>query len=125
MSADILLSLRSLSCLGFSSRLSLVSFPVPASLLSACRLLLELDLSNEGKPKLSTDDFLCAELGVVGGRREDSLTGEVVALPRPCGAGSVVGDVDNGTGLEVARWTLCEEERLKKGIEDGVRRLDW
>ena len=71
MSTDILLSLRSFwSCFDFSPsrdlRLSFVSLPVPASLLSPWRFLLELDpLSNEGKPKLSTDDFFCAEPGVV------------------------------------------------------------
>lgn len=101
------------------------------SLLSPCRLLLELEpLSNEGNPKLSTDDFFCEELGVVGGGLDDSLTGDVVlALVRPCpdGTGTVgiVGETESGTALDIDICILCEDDRRKNGMEDGVRRFDW
>lgn len=84
---DILLSLRSFwSCFDFSFSesldlaLSLLSLEVPLSLLSPCRLLRELDFNNEGRPRLSTDDFFCEEAGVVGTARLDSLVGERLAL---------------------------------------------
>jgi hypothetical protein len=82
---DILLSLRSFwSCFDFSFSesldLSLLSLEVPLSLLSPCRLLRELDFNNEGRPRLSTDDFLCEEAGVFGTVRLDSLFGERLAL---------------------------------------------
>jgi hypothetical protein len=81
---DILLSLRSFwSCFDFSFSDSLdlaLSLEVPGSLLSPCRLLRELDFNNEGRPRLSTDDFFCEEAGVVGTVRLDSLFGERLAL---------------------------------------------
>lgn len=55
--------------------------------------------------------------------------GEPLALPLPCpelaDAEGTVGEADDGMGLEAAMWTLWDEDRLKNGIEDGVRRLDW
>ena len=86
MRTDILLSLRSFGSrllFSFSAfrdrKLSLVSLPVAVSLLSGCRLLLELDLRSDGNPKLSTEDFLC-EPGVLGTVRDESFTGEPLAL---------------------------------------------
>ena len=113
INTDILLSLRSFwSCFDFSLPfsesldlvLSLLSLEVPASLLSPCRLLRELDLSSEGRPK-STDDFFCEELGVVGTPRLDSLFGERLALTRwnaeaPVPDDDRVGDVDTVIGFE-------------------------
>lgn len=133
MRTDILLSLRSFgSCLLFSlsasrdRKLSLVSLPVPASLLSPCRLLLELDLRSDGNPKLSTEDFLW-EPGVLGTVRDESLVGEPLVLRRLCvevGAEGTVGEVDVGIAFVGGICILWEEERRKNGMDDGVRRLD-
>lgn len=103
------------------------------SLLSPCKLLLELEpLSNEGNPKLRTDDFFCDVLGVVGGGLEDdSLIGELFAsLVRLCpdgmtGAVGIVGDTEAGAAFDIDICTLCEDERRKNGMEEGVRRFDW
>lgn len=131
ISTEILLSLRSLSSfLGFSlsddvaalSRLLFTSFS-----LSEWRLRLELEpLSSEGKPKLNTEDFF-AELGTVGDERLLSFVGDIVLGARRCvpdagpeesvGDTELVGILGGGTCIE------CEDDRLKKGIDDGVRRF--
>lgn len=94
--------------------------------LSECKLFLELDpLRSDGKPKLSTDDFFVP--GVAGDDRLESVGGDIVDLTRRralgFGAGIAGGDADfgpppGGTCID------CEDERRKKGIDDGVRRLD-
>lgn len=108
MSTDILLSLRSLSSF-FLLSLS-ESFEVDVSLalfeslfsLSECKLLLELEpLSNDGRPKLNTDDFLCDVL-TEGDVMLVSCTGEwlsyirtrVDELPSPPDVG------EGGGGIE-------------------------
>ena len=82
---EILLSLRSFSSLfwrSFSFSASLcISFALFASLfwLSECKLRRELEpLSNDGRPKLRTDVFLCDELVTDG---EDKLVGSLVGEP--------------------------------------------
>lgn len=81
MRTEILLSLRSLSsflCFSFSESfaLSLPLFVSPFSL-SECKLLRELEpFSNDGRPKLRTDDFLWVDPGVVGEVIWGSFVGE-------------------------------------------------
>lgn len=131
---DILLSLRSFSSfLGFSLSLSLLrelSLELFASLfsLSECKLLLELEpLSKDGRPKLRTDDFLCADPGTEEDEKLVSLVGEKLLGARrrvpPVVEVDWVGDEDDGRTPEGGNCIDCEEERRKNGIDDGVRRL--
>lgn len=69
---DIRLSLLSFSSflfsfsaltLAFSASLSDLALSLALSLASECRLRRDVDLSNEGIPRLSTEDFFEAELG--------------------------------------------------------------
>ncbi len=131
ISTEILLSLRSLSSFfGFSlsddvaalSRLLFTSFS-----LSECRLRLELEpLSNEGRPKLNTEDFF-AELGTVGEEKLLSFVGDMVLGARRCvpdaGPEESVGDTEVVGILGAGTWIECEDDRLKKGIDEGVRRF--
>ena len=127
---EILLSLRSLSSFFdfFSSDDVAASRPLFASLfsLSECRLRLELEpFNNDGKPKLNTDDFL-ADPGTVGDDRLVSFVGDIVLGARRCvaeaGPEESVGETDVG-GTLGGTCIDCDEDLLKKGIEDGVRRL--
>jgi len=97
------------------------------SLLSPCKLLLELDpLSNEGMPRLNTDDFFCADTGVDCEGELESLQGEVLALTRNCEDEESVGEPDVRSVVDAGICIDCEDERRKKGIEEGVRRFwDW
>lgn len=102
---------------------------LPVSLLSpAWRLFLELDpLSRDGMPKLNIDDFLFV-LGVdkeelLGGSGGDEPDfGSETRVPE-YEADEVVGDVEFGIVLE-GKWMDCDEERRKKGMEEGVRRFN-
>lgn len=127
---EILLSLRSLSSFFdfFSSDDVAASRPLFASLfsLSECRLRLELEpFNNDGKPKLNTDDFR-VDPGTVGDEKLVSFVGDIVLGARrwvaEAGPEESVGETEvcgalGGTCID------CDEDRLKKGIEDGVRRL--
>lgn len=81
INTEILLSLRSLSsflCFSLSDEEAAVSRLLFASLfsLSECKLRLELEpFSNDGNPRLSTEDFL-AEPGTTGDERLVSFVGE-------------------------------------------------
>ena len=83
-------------------------------------------MSNDGKPRLNTEDFF-AEVGTVGEERLLSFVGDMVLGARRCwpdaGPEESVGDTElvgmpgGGTCID------CEDDRLKKGIDDGVRRF--
>jgi hypothetical protein len=141
ISTEILLSLLSLSsflCLSFSN----FSFSFSASLalwfsltslleslLSACRLLLELDpLSNDGSPRLNTDDFFCANPGTEDETELKSFWGELLALVRGCpaetGPDNNVGDEDVAGADDGCSCMDWDDDRRKKGIEEGVRRFE-
>ena len=131
MRTEILLSLRSLSSFFdfLSSDDVAASRPLLASLfsLSECRLRLELEpFNNDGKPKLNTDDFF-DDPGTVGDDRLVSFVGDIVVLgarrlaePGPeenVGETEFCGTLGAGTCID------CDDDRLKKGIDEGVRRL--
>lgn len=141
MRTEIRLSLRSLSSF-FNFDLSAFSFSfcldrlasrsesLPVSLLSPpWRLFLELEpLRREGIPRLNTEDFLF----VLGVDKEEVLGGSVEGDGPDFGSitrvpeyevDEVVGDVEFGIALE-GKCMDCDEERRKKGIEEGVRRFD-
>lgn len=137
---EMRLSLRSLSsffCFSFCSfaaslaasfsafSTSLTRFASDAeSLLSPCKLLLELDPFNkEGIPKLNTDDFFCAEVGVDCEAEVESLLGEELALTRDCAEEEKVGDPASGITVDAGICIDCDDERRKNGIEEGVSRL--
>ena len=83
-------------------------------------------MSSEGNPKLNTDDFF-AEPGTVGEERLVSFVGDMVLGARRCvaeagpeesvGETDVVGTLGGGTCID------CDDDLLKKGIDDGVRRF--
>ena len=103
---------------------------LPVSLLSPpWRLFLELEpLSRDGIPRLNTEDFLF----VLGVDKEETLGrsvdgdgpdfGNAARVPE-YDVDEVVGDVELGTAPE-GKCMDCDEERRKKGIEEGVRRFD-
>lgn len=134
MSTEILLSLRSLSSFFdfFSSddvaaALSLLLFAASLFSLSECRLRLELEpFSNDGKPKLNTDDFF-ADPGTLGDDRLVSLEGDIALGARrwlaEIGPVDIVGETDVGGTVGGGTCIDCDDDRRKKGIEDGVRRL--
>lgn len=133
------LSLRSLSslfCFSFCSlaasfaasrsafSTSLERFASEAeSLLSPCKLLLELDFNNEGIPKLNTEDFFCADAGVDCEAELKLFSGEELALTRIGAGEDVVGEPGTGSGMDAEMCIDCDDERRKNGIEDGVSRL--
>jgi hypothetical protein len=140
MRTEIRLSLRSFSSF-FNFDLSIFSFSfcfdrlasrsesLPVSLLSPWRLFLELEpLSRDGIPRLNTEDFLF----VLGVDNEEALGSSVEGDGPDLGSAArvpeydvdeVVGDVELGIALE-GKCMDCEEERRKKGMEEGVRRFD-
>lgn len=141
MRTEIRLSLRSFSSF-FNFDLSVFSFSfcfdrfasrsesLPVSLLSPpWRLFLELEpLSSDGIPRLSTEDFLF----VLGVDREEVLGSSVegdgpdfgsAARVPEYDADEVVGEVELGIALE-GKCMDCDEERRKKGMEEGVRRFE-
>ena len=131
MRTEILLSLRSLSSFFdfLSSDDVAASLPLLASLfsLSECRLRLELEpFNNDGKPKLNTDDFF-ADPGTVGDDRLVSLEGDIALGARrwlaEIGPVDIVGETDVGGTVGGGTCIDCDDDRRKKGIEDGVRRL--
>ena len=93
------------------------------------RLFLELEpLSRDGIPRLNTEDFLFV-LGVdkdeVLGRSVEGDGpdfGKAARVPE-YDADEVVGDAELGIVLE-GKCMDCDEERRKKGMEEGVRRFD-
>jgi hypothetical protein len=141
MRTEIRLSLRSFSSF-FNLDLSVFSFSfcfdllasrsesLPVSLLSPpWRLFLELELlSRDGIPRPNTEDFLF----VLGVDKEEVLGssvegdgpdfGSAVRVPE-YDADEVVGDVELGIAPE-GKCMDCDEERRKKGMEEGVRRFD-
>lgn len=141
MRTEMRLSLRSFSSF-FNFDLSAFSFSfcfdllksrsesLPVSLLSPpWRLFLELEpLSREGMPRLNMEDFRF----VLGVDKEEVLGSSVEGDEPDFGsaarvpeydADEVVGDVEFGTALE-GKWIDCDDERRKKGMEEGVRRFD-
>ena len=141
MRTEMRLSLRSFSSF-FNFDLSAFSFSfcfdllrsrsesLPVSLLSPpWRLFLELEpLSKEGMPRLNMEDFRF----VLGVDKEEVLGssaegdepdfGKAAQVPE-YDADEVVGDVEFGMALE-GKWIDCDDERRKKGMEEGVRRFD-
>jgi hypothetical protein len=101
--------------------------------LSECKLLRELDPFSR-EPKLSTDDFLCAEAepGVDGDESElsasDGTAGTTVNRRDAWAAGLdvMLGDAARGPLPASGGWTFidCDDDRRKNGIELGVSRLD-
>lgn len=141
MRTEIRLSLRSFSSF-FNFDLSAFSFSfcfdlltsrsesLPVSLLSPpWRLFLELEpLSRDGIPRLNTEDFLF----VPGVDKEEVLGSSVEGDGPDFGSAArvpeydvddVVGDAEPGIALD-GKWMDWEEERRKKGMEEGVRRFD-
>jgi hypothetical protein len=142
MRTEMRLSLRSLSSFFFSfSAFSLTlsasfvsrrcSFSDLASLFSCsdCKLLRELEPRRmDGKPRLRTEDFLTAVPGVAGEDRLASVGVETVDLTRSRVDGFRPGDKTVGDvpfcSPELCTCGVCDDERRKNGIEDGVSRLD-
>ena len=132
MRTEILLSLRSLSLLVRPSRsddVAALSRLLFASLfsLSEWRLRLELEpFSSDGKPRLSTEDFF-AEPWTVGEDKLVSFVGDVVLGARrwvpEVGPVDRVGDTAVGGMPGGGTCIDCDDDRLKKGIEEGVRRF--
>jgi hypothetical protein len=98
-----------------------------ASVFSWSDWRLFLELEPRRKPRLRTDDFFCAELGVAGDDKLASV-GEIVDFTRSRAVVVfLMGEVTGGdTGLacsfSLGGWADCEDERRKKGMEDGVSR---
>ena len=96
--------------------------------LSECRLRRELEpLRSDGRPRLRTDDFF-AEPGTVGEDRLVSFVGDVALGARrwmPAGGGGPVdsvGETADG-GIPGGTCIDCDDDRRKKGIDDGVKRF--
>lgn len=141
ISTEIRLSLRSLSSFllsfsalsrDFSASLAARCASLCASLseradsfsLSECKLLRDADpRSRDGRPKLSIDFFALAEPGVAGDDRLESVGGDMVDLTRRRALVLGGGDADLGAapGGTCIDW---DDERRKKGMDDGVSRLD-
>lgn len=126
MRTEILLSLLSLSsflCRSFSASFATraSSFALFASLfsLSECKLLLELEPFSNDNP--NTDDFRCVELGVVCTCSFSfSLGGDLLGGRRWEEMWWCVGEIDE---FVAEACTDCEDDRRKKGMEEGVKRL--